>query len=279
MPEGAELTPDESDEETEAKKLNIDLSDLLISQKVEKVQNSKKKKMKKKKKSERAPPSDQSTDDEKICQKSVANLINNNSLISENIDLRIESILAESKDFFIFKLSNRHKSRKISNINFKSQTLDLEKLENKTFEISLSDTEFLKNGVVTYQVESKSKSSREKKLKFSKNLTIFEKCGKWKVDDDQLVDLLHEKFFTNSKETKISSKISTLDGVISRFNGAFLVQKAANGASICGQIGQTGAKFVALLKLVENGISLVLKTESEDSETLFFTEIENLLKN
>ena len=49
MPEGAEITPDESDAENEANKLNIDVSDLLVSNKTETTKQKKKTKKKKRK--------------------------------------------------------------------------------------------------------------------------------------------------------------------------------------------------------------------------------------
>jgi len=41
---------------------------------------------------------------------------------------------------------------------------------------------------------------KTKKLKIIKNLELFDLLGEWQIDDDQLVDLLHTKFFNHSIE-------------------------------------------------------------------------------
>lgn len=292
MPEGAELTPDETDEETEAKKLNIDVSDLLTVH--PKTESKTKKKLKKKKKSSKAVvahPSSSDDEDDKVAvaSKHSADLINNTFLIVENVDLRIEAELGtkqlDNQIQLQLTATNRHKSRQIKNVTFDP----MPDIPNNQFSLAKGDSNCIPfisagdaiRGQVTYEVESKSKAFREKKLKFEKTFSPFERCGAWKVDDDELVDLLHEKFFVNCREEKIKTHCSSLSSVIEQFNGAYLVQQAANGASICGQIGTDGPKFVTLVKFnpkdVEHNLNVVLKTETDESEALFFAAIESIL--
>ena len=84
--------------------------------------------------------------------------------------------------------------------------------------------------LITYKNEIRQKSNRDKKLKIDKSLSLFEQCGAWKVDDDELVDLLHTKFFSNNVEEKVKTSATTLHEVIARFNGAYLVQQVRLGS-------------------------------------------------
>ena len=77
----------------------------------------------------------------------------------------------------------------------------------------------------------------------------------WCVNDDELVDLLHTKFFTSSIEQDFELKETTkIDDLISKFTGCYRVHQSDFGASLCGQLSlgdeetDTG-KFVMLLKL------------------------------
>ena len=79
-------------------------------------------------------------------------------------------------------------------------------------------------GILTilFQVESKSKDMKSKKIKFFKNISFFDFMGEWSVNDDQLVDLLHTKFFTVSAEQGNS------------FSFFRIVHDAYNGSGIYG---------------------------------------------
>ena len=127
MPEGAELTPDESDFEDDAKKLNIDVSDLLVSKtKKEPVKESKisKKKTKKKRKTKNNPePGSSSEEDQPVTAAPVpvANvepvkpeptIISQPILIAENADISVFSRPIDKKEFE-FEVKNKHKSRVI----------------------------------------------------------------------------------------------------------------------------------------------------------------------
>jgi hypothetical protein len=107
MPEGAELTPVESDEESINNKLNIDLTDILISKpantglKEPKKKLLKKKKKNKQKTAETVVSSDEEggeivIEDTPVEVKSGSELIQNYVLIAENVDLAI-SIKTGSK--------------------------------------------------------------------------------------------------------------------------------------------------------------------------------------
>ena len=138
-------------------------------------------------------------------------------------------------------IANKHKSRQISAISISCMTInqpefELDKLDSR--ELILETCELTISGFFSYKVESKTKSSRSKKLKFEKFVNIFEQSGSWKLDDDALVDLLHEKYFQNNIELKIPTTCTSLEDIIAAFNGAYLVHKADNGASICGQLGE-----------------------------------------
>ena len=250
MPEGAQATESEDDGagDDEAKRLNIDLSDVWSTKKTEKVpkETSKTKKRKKKSKKqneqnnlssdEDAPPPSRSTPPSEktpVEKKSISNYVD----LAANIDLdiklkRIEFISEENGVKFKLRLQNKHKSRTIQDLTLsKTENMISNPIPNLSngaiLEIDfmvpsndISTTEFVSpklSGVLSYkvgffkqpmlaqidhfsQVESKSKDMKSKKIKFFKNISFFDFMGQWSVNDDQLVDLLHTKFFTVSAE-------------------------------------------------------------------------------
>ena len=63
------------------------------------------------------------------------------------------------------------------------------------------------SGQVNYEVESKTKSAKSKKLKFFSTISLFSKLTNWSVNDDQLVDLLHTNYFPVTKEQVLKTFI------------------------------------------------------------------------
>lgn len=126
MPEGAEVTPDESEDEDDAKKLNIDLSDLLVSKtkkETPKEPKQSKKKSKKKRKTKQQPGPETSSDEDQpvVAPVPVAKvepakpeptIISNPVLICENADIAV-SCKPLSRGEYEFEIRNKHKSRVI----------------------------------------------------------------------------------------------------------------------------------------------------------------------
>ena len=121
-------------------------------------------------------------------------------------------------------ITNKHKSRKISQIelvNLKAnivasapttQQIDHKGHAEVCIEIGLdgNDTGVEFSGQLNYQVESKTKSAKTKKLKFFNHLSMFTLLNTWSINDDELVDLLHTKFFTVSIEQDYSFRFRRL---------------------------------------------------------------------
>jgi len=307
MPEGAQATESDDDGagDDEAKRLNIDLSDVWSTKKAEKapkeISKTKKRKKKSKKQTEQnnlssdedqnvPPPSLSTPQSEKeikpVEKKSISNFVD----LAANIDLdiklkRINFISEENGVKFKLRLQNKHKSRTI-------QDLALSKTENMIsspipnlsngaiLEVDfmvpsndISTIEFVSpklSGVLSYKVESKSKDMKSKKIKFFKNISFFDFMGEWSVKDDQLVDLLHTQFFTVSAEQEYElANEKTMNELVDVFNGCFCVQLSSNGASICGQAGPEGPdglKFVMLLKLRPNLKSVYATLKCQDDQ-------------
>ena len=161
----------ETDEEDEAKKLNIDVSDLLTQPKSEPTLEKPKKKTKKKKKSAKSLELAGSSSDERppspptpVAAKPVARLISEATHLAENADLRIAFELVDEIDSSPFQLvvANRHKSRQVKNVKFdflaEETTFDIEKGGTIHIPISIGPTIESIKGVLSYQVESKSKA-------------------------------------------------------------------------------------------------------------------------
>ena len=303
MPEGAEDTPVESDEDDDAKRLNIDVSDLLRSTKkvddqpklAEKKKKTKKRKKTKTLKTESAGSSDEDNSPSVTKTKpqqtpAEPTLITGLLPIADNIDVSVYLKFCD-RDTLELIVQNKHKSRDISDLEFLSDKRDLPRSAEAAFPFSRTDDIVFK-GKLSYTISSKSKSSKEKKLRFEHIITPFFNLTSWKVNDDELVDLIHEKFFDITVEEQYQTDLNSLEECLYRFSGCYLVQSAQNGASICGQLASNDEKFVMLIKVTQcnifpilecfqiNGglVNVSLKTQSSDTSTTLQAAINSILK-
>ncbi|CBY38432.1 unnamed protein product [Oikopleura dioica] len=287
MPEGAEDTPVESDEDDDAKRLNIDVSDLLRSTRkvddppklVEKKKKTKKRKKTKKLKTENAGSSDE--DDLPSFTKSPSEpaeptLITGLLPIADNVDVSVYLKFCDRNSLELI-VHNKHKSRDISDLEYLSDKRDLPRSAEVAFPFSRTD-DIVYKGKLLYTISSKSKSSKEKKLRFEHIITPFFNLTSWKVNDDELVDLIHEKFFEITVEQQYQTELNSLEECLYRFSGCYLVQSAQNGASICGQLVSNEEKFVMLIKINSGLVNVSLKTQSSDTSTTLQAAINSILK-